>query len=309
MPSFLLRHFEKGVLAAFLGFFVFVAAKALFAKPVELEQQVALVELDQKLDAHLATYAASVPPVTDETAKLHEVLDAPAPVGTLGHWLAHKRPNLACAPAPKTILPSSTHAAPSFTAVAEHGQVVLDWGANLANDCVVTSLSITRFDETGRETSLALPKEGTHLVDTGVGERASYTYRLTELAEAPPGHEALAANEVSFTVEKMVTLPRDLIIRVDREAVVDADGQPVSVKLTVHRWKAGSWGRGKELFTVRPKEKIGWKEGRDEFSSGIEVTEILLAPKEVRVKIRWPSGKVETLSSKDTYAELAAPRR
>jgi hypothetical protein len=295
----LFGHFEKVALGALVAFFFAAGVRPLVARPAELDLRGDVTALDRDLGTHLTTFEAQVPPVDDALSRLQASTNAPPPIDRFGPWLAHRRPSPACFVAKPLPLPKSDHKPPVLAAKEDHGLVTLTWGPGEPSEANITHYRLSRCDARGAVVILAESETGGRLEDAKVSARETYTYTIEETAEAPPAHEPLPAAEVKLAAERTVTLPRDIIIVVDRDPVLDPFGQPVSIKLTVHRWTKGTWARH-EIQAVQ----VGAAIGDGAFATGAELVQIVPLVGEARVGVRWPTGLVETLSSRDKNPEL-----
>jgi hypothetical protein len=59
----LFHHFEKIALGACAVLLLAAAARPLLARPAELELRETVAALDEKVETHLSSYSASVPPI------------------------------------------------------------------------------------------------------------------------------------------------------------------------------------------------------------------------------------------------------
>ncbi len=302
MKILLLRHFEKGLLALA---FVFLAAQAsaLFARPNELELGPKLSETIEAVGQYMEHGGAPELPPVDVTAELRGQLTTPEAVDGFGPWLALRRPNLIYKLPVEPTRPKTEHKPPILSLAVGHESVTISWKSDSPTDVVVTGYVLTRVDDRGARVALLTPES--HVVtDETVAACGSYLYRIEEKAEAPADYEPLPSDKVTLAAEAHARVPRDFIVVPDKQ-LGEKNFQP-TVKVFVRRWKNGDWPR-KEYWDLQKGDKIGKKEKAADFTTGAEILEIEEAAGVVKVKLRWPSGVVETVTSKDDPEELRKP--
>jgi len=294
----LLRHFEKGLLALALLFFA-AQASALVARPGELELGPKLSETIETIAQHMEHGGAPELPPVDATAELKGQLETPDAVDAFGPWLALRRPNLIYKLPVNPTKPKTEHKPPILALEVGHDSVTVSWKSDSPSDLTVTGYVLTRVDDKGKRVVLATPDS--HVVtDDSVAACGSYLYRIEEKGEVPADYEPLPADKVTLAAEANVRVPRDFIVIPDKQLV---DGH---LKVVVRRWKGGDWAR-KEYWDLKEGDKIGKKEKAADFTTGAEILEIEEEAGVVKVKLRWASGVVETVTSKDDPEELRKP--
>lgn len=307
MQALVFRHFEKGVLGLCLLFLGAATAQPIFARPAELAYVEPVLELNAFLAHHLESYSPDVPPVSDQLSSVRASVAPPAPLEAFPGWSVHRRSQLTYDILKPRPLPPSTHVAPKLEVSVAHGSATLTWARGDGNESVATSFVIRRTDAKGVAVVLRTANEPGTLVDDKVDARATYTYSVTEAAEAPVGHAPLDVKTVELTAEKSATLPVDYLIVPTKYVERDILGVPSEIQVNVYRWTPAKWVRG-ALDHVKVGDKLDGKVGKNQFSTGAEVLEITAEKGSATIKVRWPSGLVETLSSTDTHDELKGVR-
>ena len=299
MKELVFRHFEKGILAL-CGLLLLGPANPILGRPGDLKDVEKVRALEQTVATHFETFTPALPPVPDNFGPVRASVETSSSVEPFPSWLLHRRPNLAAWVIEVAPPPPTKHYAPKLELKVEHGAVTVTWAPSLDNECAVTSYAIKRTDASGKTIVLKETTDAGTLTDTQVEERASYTYSVTEIAEArPSGYAPIDVKVAALSAEKPATLPRDWVILPTDWVTVDPVLGPVDVKVFVYRWKDGQWV-GNEVQFLKVGEKIGKKGPRGDFSSGAELLEITQKGGVTAIRVKWANGVEETAHSTDS---------
>lgn len=328
-----LKHFEKVILVAFLGWLGFTLTN-LASEPSGLQKAAAVETHLEKIDKHMKTTTVEAPKEPVWESNLKRQLDpgsvpaaAPFPA-----WVMERRPSFLYQIEIEAPEYHTAHHAPTVDAApVERGKIKVTWEPSNENLYVVATFEVHRKtgDAEQWEKMAELPTTERSWVDDKINSRKKYSYKVVSLAKIDQEDPVVQQNKLVLPDEErlkesspvgpigvkqdFMILPTEVHPVTEEELIKNKDAKAWAT-IKVKKWDAeGNAWEEKTYFQKNPGWKVGQKEKikrkEVDFSTGAELLEVEIRTRKAKrgdfeekvhvIKVKWPDGQTEEFTSKD----------
>ncbi|RMG19023.1 MAG: fibronectin type III domain-containing protein [Planctomycetota bacterium] len=333
-----LAHFEKGILAIFVGWLAVVGA-GFVMKPAELQKNDQLTRQMRQINSYMNSARPPEVELPDLLPRLRRQLD-PAEVPSVARfpdWAMHRRPQLIYSVADSGPKHTPVHKAPeelSFDS-EERGKIVLSWKPSVDNAYVmIVKYEIERREGEDGEWEVVGSVDGLEesYEDTTVQSRKKYYYRVVSVAEIERDNAVVDAEglelpeederKVSRVVGPVETQRDVYIVPITVQQITDEDRirgakGPESAYVRVYKWDSEEGKFLSHAFNVKVGQRIGKKIKKRrrelDFNTGAVLKDVEIRQRRHKlghnepvqwIQFQWPDGSVEESTDKDIPEEL-----